>query len=121
MNIEELRAAAETLKHDALQPIMPAVHRETLVGMNKVALMAIGMPSGAPAEQVARCLALAASALPALLAVVEAAEAETKHPEHHGHWYGYMPNSTTPNPCPCALCAALRHLNEKGTDDADKG
>ena len=61
------------------------------------------------------------NALPALLAVVEAAEAETKHPEHHGHWYGYMPNSTTPNPCPCALCAALRHLNEKGNADADTG
>jgi len=63
----------------------------------------------------------AARALPALLAVVEAAEAEVKHPERHGHWYGYMPNSTTPNPCPCALCAALRHLNEKGNADADTG
>ena len=113
--IEELREASLTLAK------MGTMHT-TLVGNRHMALCGEGSddPIRWTVDEV-KAVALAGNALPALLAVVEAAEAETKHPEHHGHWYGYMPNSTTPNPCPCALCAALRHLNEKGNADADTG
>ena len=113
--IEELRAAAETLAK------MGTMHTK-LIGNRHLALCGEGSddPIRWTVDEV-KAVALAGNALPALLAVVEAAEAETKHPEPCGHWYGYSDGGTTRRPCRCILCAAIRHLNEKGTADADTG